>query len=155
MKALLTGLLFTGCAACSYAYPVGFPGDTTRKEKAIVCASAFHAGCGTATGQCGVPSNLAGHEEASLDYIEKFSERRRDYLLRMYNQGKKFFPKVQKIFKNMKCRMSSVCCLPWKADSMHRPFLLQAPLVTGRSWMWLPGSTACLLPSAKKLLKQT
>lgn len=99
MKALLTGLLFTGCAACSYAYPVGFPGDTTRKEKPLYVLQ--HSMPVVVLQQANVvfPSNLAGHEEASLDYIEKFSERRRDYLLRMYNQGKKFFPKVQKIFK--------------------------------------------------------
>lgn len=44
------------------------------------------------------PEALAGHEEESLAYIEKFSNNRRDYIIRTYNKGKKFFPKVTTIF---------------------------------------------------------
>jgi len=40
------------------------------------------------------PDLLCGNEEQSLDYIEKFSAKRRDYLIRTYNKGKKFFPKA-------------------------------------------------------------
>jgi Transglycosylase SLT domain len=43
------------------------------------------------------PDLLCGNEEQSLDYIEKFSANRRDYLIRTYNKGKKFFPKVATI----------------------------------------------------------
>jgi Transglycosylase SLT domain len=43
------------------------------------------------------PDLLCGNEEQSLDYIEKFSTNRRDYLIRTYNKGKKFFPKVAAI----------------------------------------------------------
>lgn len=98
MKALLTGLLFTGCAAYSYAHPVGFPGDTTRKEKPLYVLQ--HSMPVVVLQQANVvfPSNLAGHAEASLDYIEKFSERRRDYLLRMYNQGEKILSQGSKDF---------------------------------------------------------
>ena len=45
------------------------------------------------------PDLLCGNEEQSLGYIEKFSTNRRDYLIRTYNKGKKFFPKVVKILK--------------------------------------------------------
>ncbi len=45
------------------------------------------------------PAILKGNEDASLDYIEKFSERRRDYLIRMYTKGKKLLPKAAGIFK--------------------------------------------------------
>jgi membrane-bound lytic murein transglycosylase D len=45
------------------------------------------------------PDLLAGNEEQSLEYIEKFSTNRRDYLIRTYNKGKKFFPKAVKILK--------------------------------------------------------
>jgi membrane-bound lytic murein transglycosylase D len=45
------------------------------------------------------PDLLAGNEEQSLEYIEKFSTNRRDYLIRTYNKGKKFFPKAAKILK--------------------------------------------------------
>ena len=45
------------------------------------------------------PDILKGSEEASLDYIEKFSLRRRDYLIRMYTKGKKLLPKAAGILK--------------------------------------------------------
>ncbi|GAB2831449.1 lytic transglycosylase domain-containing protein [Ferruginibacter profundus] len=43
------------------------------------------------------PDLLCGNEEQSLDYIEKFSTNRREYLIRTYNKGKKFFPKAAAI----------------------------------------------------------
>jgi membrane-bound lytic murein transglycosylase D len=45
------------------------------------------------------PDLLTGNEEQSLEYIEKFSTNRRDYLIRTYTKGKKFFPKAVKILK--------------------------------------------------------
>jgi len=43
------------------------------------------------------PEILCGNEGQSLDYIEKFSANRRDYLIRTYNKGKSFFPKAAAI----------------------------------------------------------
>jgi len=43
------------------------------------------------------PDLLCGNEEQTLDYVEKFSTKRRDYLIRTYNKGKKFFPKAAAI----------------------------------------------------------
>ncbi len=40
------------------------------------------------------PGLLSGNEDQSLDYVEKFSTSRRDYLIRTYNKGKNFFPKA-------------------------------------------------------------
>lgn len=45
------------------------------------------------------PDILKGNEEASLDYIEKFSVKRRDYLIRMYTKGKKLLPKAAGILR--------------------------------------------------------
>ncbi len=45
------------------------------------------------------PELLQDHEEASLDYIEKFASNRRDYLIRMYNKSKKYFSRINLIFK--------------------------------------------------------
>jgi len=45
------------------------------------------------------PEILQGHEQESLEYVEKFSKNRRDYLVRTYNRSKNYFPKVQKILK--------------------------------------------------------
>ena len=45
------------------------------------------------------PTLLAGNEEQSMDYIEKFSNNRREYLIRTYKRGKRFFPKAGAILK--------------------------------------------------------
>lgn len=45
------------------------------------------------------PEILSGNEEEALDYIEKFSTNRRAYIIRTYNKGKKYFPKVSTIFE--------------------------------------------------------
>lgn len=45
------------------------------------------------------PEILKGNEEASSDYIEKFSARRREYLIRMYTKGKTLLPKAAGILK--------------------------------------------------------
>ncbi len=45
------------------------------------------------------PDVLTGNEEQSLDYIEKFCNNRKDYLIRTYNKSKKFFPKAAAILK--------------------------------------------------------
>jgi membrane-bound lytic murein transglycosylase D len=45
------------------------------------------------------PEILKGEEEASIAYIEKFSSRKKEYLQRIYNNGKKLLPKAAAIFK--------------------------------------------------------
>ena len=45
------------------------------------------------------PDIFCGHEEKAMDYVEKFSVSRRDYLIRIYNKGKKYFPKVEEVLK--------------------------------------------------------
>ena len=45
------------------------------------------------------PAILTGHESQSLSYIERFSINRREYLIRTFNKGKKFFPKIAVIFR--------------------------------------------------------
>jgi membrane-bound lytic murein transglycosylase D len=45
------------------------------------------------------PDVLTGNEDQSLDYIEKFCNNRKDYLIRTYNKSKKFFPKAAAILK--------------------------------------------------------
>ncbi len=45
------------------------------------------------------PEVLSGNENESLEYIEKFSENRRAYVIRTYNRSKKYFPKVSAILK--------------------------------------------------------
>lgn len=45
------------------------------------------------------PEILKNEKDASIDYIESFSTKRRDYLIRTYNRGRKVFPKAVKILK--------------------------------------------------------
>src|ERR1700694_4277222 len=40
------------------------------------------------------PESLEDSKEQSLGYIEKFSDQKRTYLLRTYQTGKKYFPKI-------------------------------------------------------------
>ncbi len=45
------------------------------------------------------PAILSGHEAPAMDYVENFSTKRRDYLIRTYNRGKRFFGKAAAILK--------------------------------------------------------
>jgi membrane-bound lytic murein transglycosylase D len=45
------------------------------------------------------PQILSGAEEGSIDYVEKFSANRKDYLIRTFNRSKKYFPKAIAILK--------------------------------------------------------
>jgi membrane-bound lytic murein transglycosylase D len=45
------------------------------------------------------PELLKGNEKQALPYIEKFSAKRRDYLVRMYTKGKKLLPQASVILK--------------------------------------------------------
>lgn len=45
------------------------------------------------------PDILKGHEEQSLDYIQNFSTRRRDYIMRMHTKGKTLLQKAATVFK--------------------------------------------------------
>lgn len=45
------------------------------------------------------PSVLSDNKELSVDYIENFANKRRDYIIRTYKRSKKYFPKVIVILK--------------------------------------------------------
>lgn len=45
------------------------------------------------------PESLQSHIKESLSYVEKFSNKKREYLIRTYQKGKTFFPKVAAILK--------------------------------------------------------
>lgn len=46
------------------------------------------------------PASLQAHMDESLDYVQKFSNKKRDYLIRTYQRGKKYFPKVAVVLKS-------------------------------------------------------
>ena len=45
------------------------------------------------------PSSMEAHRDESLDYIQKFSNKKREYLIHTYQRGKKFFPKIAAVLK--------------------------------------------------------
>ncbi|MFT3909889.1 MAG: lytic transglycosylase domain-containing protein [Ferruginibacter sp.] len=45
------------------------------------------------------PTILAGNEDESIDYVENFSSRRKNYLVNTYNRSKQLFPKAEAILK--------------------------------------------------------
>ena len=45
------------------------------------------------------PSSLEANMDESLEYVQKFSNTKRSYLIRTYQRGKKYFPKVAAILK--------------------------------------------------------
>jgi hypothetical protein len=45
------------------------------------------------------PLSLKSHIDESLDYVQEFSEKKRNYIITLYKKGKSFFPKVATILK--------------------------------------------------------
>ena len=45
------------------------------------------------------PASLQAHMDESLDYVQKFSNTKRKYLIHTYQKGKKYFPKIASVLK--------------------------------------------------------
>lgn len=45
------------------------------------------------------PQSLLNHMDESLEYVQKFSDKQRNYLLRIHQKGKSYFPKVAAVLK--------------------------------------------------------
>jgi len=73
--------------------------DTTKKSFVAPVDKKSEAGYDTPESNVEYPGVLAGNEDKTMDYIEKFSENRRAYIIRTYNRGKKYFPKISAILK--------------------------------------------------------
>lgn len=74
-------------------------GDTTKKLLIAALETKAEPLYITKPANIVFPDILKGNEEETLDYIEKFSNSRRDYIIRMYNKGKKLMPKAVTILK--------------------------------------------------------
>jgi len=94
----VTGVLFTfligGNASANL---VANPGDTNRKL--IASAEIKQNEIILKEANVVFPEIFCGHEEKAMGYIENFSVSRREYLIRTFNRGKKYFPKVAAILK--------------------------------------------------------
>ncbi|MES2430119.1 MAG: lytic transglycosylase domain-containing protein [Bacteroidota bacterium] len=92
--------LLLGCVifASVNAY-AGNYGDTTKKILLAELDKKIEPLYITKPANIVFPEILKGNEEEALSYVEKFSTNRRDYIIRMYNKGKKLFPKASTILK--------------------------------------------------------
>ena len=45
------------------------------------------------------PESLQDEREQSLEYVENFSNKKRNYLISIYEKGKEYFPKVEEVLK--------------------------------------------------------
>jgi len=46
------------------------------------------------------PESLQEQKEQSLEYVENFSNKKRNYLISIYEKGKEYFPKVEEVLKS-------------------------------------------------------
>lgn len=73
--------------------------DTTKKTLLASLESKSASGFFIRKSNVVFPEILKGNEAEMLPYIEKFSSRKRDYLMKMYAKGKTILPKVATILK--------------------------------------------------------
>ncbi len=87
---------------------------TLQKELAAVIKTVPADNNGYITQEATVvyPVLLTGNEAETLDYIENFCNKRRDYLIRTYTRGKRFFPKAINILKKYKVPQELKVLLP-------------------------------------------
>ncbi len=93
------GIFFTTVADCSYANISKNPTDTSRKALMASVDKKLESRVVLQEANIVYPDILLGNEEESIDYVEKFSAERKEYLIRTYNRSKKIFPKVENILK--------------------------------------------------------
>ncbi|MBK8522163.1 MAG: transglycosylase SLT domain-containing protein [Ferruginibacter sp.] len=77
----------------------GLSADTTKKRLLAATSAKDNAAYITLEPNVVFPEVLAGNEQETIAYIEKFSENRRAYLIRTFTRSKKYFPKVTTILK--------------------------------------------------------
>ena len=87
-------LFFTGAAHLSATAQHKHKKPHAVKKRQVNTVVKEDIDCNNSDTNIIFPELLSGNEEESLDYIEKFSNNRRAYLIRTYNKGKKYFPKA-------------------------------------------------------------
>jgi hypothetical protein len=95
---LLTFIVILSCTAANAAERYNMP-DTGKKMLLASLDKKKDKAYITLEPNVVYPAVLAGNEKESLEYIEKFAEKRRDYLIRTYTKGKKYFPQAAAILK--------------------------------------------------------
>ena len=99
VKFLGIGILCAFVNQYSYATENFGPADTTKKIQLASLEKKASTEVVLKAANIVYPEILSGNEEASIDYVEKFSISRKDYLIRTYNRSRKLFPKAEMILK--------------------------------------------------------
>ncbi len=99
MKAFITVIWLAGWSLAAGAHPATKPGDTSRKASSLQVDIRDMPMVLARPANVLFPARLAGHEAEAMDYVRRFAEQRREYLIRTYKKGKQYFPKVLKVFK--------------------------------------------------------
>jgi membrane-bound lytic murein transglycosylase D len=98
MKNLL--ILLSVLCITDFAKANGYtPADTTKEIFFAELNKKTEPAFITKEANVAFPDILKGNEKESFKYIESFSAKHRAYIIRTYNNGKKLFPKAEKILK--------------------------------------------------------
>ncbi len=97
--ALLITILFTGNL---FAFSDVNPEDTSRKLLMASVVKKNETVVVLKEANVKFPAILAGNEAESIEYVEKFSKSRKEYLIRTYKKSKILFPKAAVILKKYK-----------------------------------------------------
>ena len=88
------------CCVCAVSTAKANTDDSTKKKTQLAALDKKVAAAYTIQpANVLFPESLNGNEEETLEYIEKFAANRRAYIIRTYNRGKNFFPKVTGILQ--------------------------------------------------------
>jgi membrane-bound lytic murein transglycosylase D len=99
VKAIAAILISCLCANNIFAFPSFNPEDTSRKTLTASIDKKNETLVVLKEANVEFPAILTGNETESLDYIEKFSTARKNYLVRTYQRSKKLFPKAASILQ--------------------------------------------------------
>ena len=83
------------CCNSLYASVKSLPADTSRKK--MLADNIFENKVTIKETNVVFPEIISGHEKQSMDYIEKFVQNKRNYLLNIFSRSKKYFPKAKSI----------------------------------------------------------
>ena len=99
VKVFAISIFFTICINNSFANNRENPTDTIRN--ALVASLDKKAEDVIVVKQANIvyPTILSGNEEESIDYVQSFSTKRKQYLVNTYNRSKELFPKAEAILK--------------------------------------------------------
>jgi membrane-bound lytic murein transglycosylase D len=95
LKAFATALF---CITLSSSFAASTD-DTTRNKRPLLAAKEKSKLVVLKEANVEYPEILSGAKDESLEYVEKFSTNRKDYLVRTFNRSKKFFPKAEAILQ--------------------------------------------------------